>query len=119
MGASENTLRYSNMATHMLIDYGFTPLLLGKSGQQVAGYTIFKNVEDLPDVNIHTITLYLNPAHQKPFYSYILNKKPQRLIFNPGTENAELMHLASEAGIACVEACTLVMLRMMLRTRQF
>jgi hypothetical protein len=48
--------------------------------------------------------------HQEPYYDYILGLKPRRIIFNPGTENPELEMLASEAGIECLEACTLVML---------
>ena len=33
-----------------------------------------------------------------------------RIVFNPGTENAELEHLAHKNGIETIEACTLVML---------
>jgi predicted CoA-binding protein len=62
----------------------------------------------VPDVD--TITLYLNPTNQKPFYEYILAIKPNRIIFNPGTENEELEILAKEAGIETMEACTLVLL---------
>jgi hypothetical protein len=37
--------------------------------------------------------------------------KPGRVIFNPGTENPELMEMLDAAGIPYLEACTLVMLR--------
>jgi hypothetical protein len=36
---------------------------------------------------------------------------PKRIIFNPGTENAQLQKLASEKGIDTINACTLVMLK--------
>jgi hypothetical protein len=36
--------------------------------------------------------------------------KPERIIFNPGTENPILVQLAHAAGISTIEACTLVML---------
>jgi len=36
--------------------------------------------------------------------------KPKRIIFNPGTENNELVELAREKGIETEYACTLVML---------
>ena len=36
--------------------------------------------------------------------------KPERVIFNPGTENDEFIQLLEENGIEAVEACTLVML---------
>ena len=45
-----------------------------------------------------------------PFYDYLLSLKPNRVIFNPGTENDELEELLQQHGIQWVEACTLVML---------
>jgi predicted CoA-binding protein len=60
---------------------------------------------------LDTVTLYLSPENQKPFYNYLLELKPKRIIFNPGTENEELQLLAQEAGINTLEACTLVLLR--------
>ena len=59
---------------------------------------------------IDTITLYLNPERQKEYYDYILGLQPKRIIFNPGTENFELVRLAKEQGIETEFACTLVML---------
>jgi len=64
-----------------------------------------------PEISgVDTVTLYLNPDHQRDYYDYIFSLKPQRLIFNPGTENPELMRMAREKGVEVEEACTLVML---------
>jgi predicted CoA-binding protein len=60
---------------------------------------------------LDTVTLYLSPEKQKPYYQYILELSPKRIIFNPGTENDELLTLAEQAGIYTLEACTLVLLR--------
>ena len=60
--------------------------------------------------DVDTVTLYLNPAHQKQYYDYILSLNPKRIIFNPGTENRELASLAKNNGIETLQACTLVML---------
>jgi uncharacterized protein len=60
--------------------------------------------------DIDTVTLYLNPTNQKPYYDYILSLKPKRIIFNPGTENTELERRAAIEGINVLESCTLVML---------
>ena len=60
--------------------------------------------------NLDTITLYLNPNNQKPYYQYIMDLKPKRIIFNPGTENDELAEMAQKEGIQPIEACTLVLL---------
>ena len=60
--------------------------------------------------DVDTVTLYLNPVHQKQYYDYIVALKPKRIIFNPGAENDELAAIAAKNGIQPVEACTLVML---------
>jgi hypothetical protein len=52
----------------------------------------------------------MNPQHQQAYYNYILSLKPQRVIFNPGTENDELEELLKASDISYMEACTLVLL---------
>ena len=60
--------------------------------------------------DIHTITLYVGPKNQSLYHDYILKINPQRVIFNPGTENQELEDLLRSKGIEVVENCMLVML---------
>jgi hypothetical protein len=55
--------------------------------------------------------LYLGPSAQAEYYDQIIALKPERIIFNPGTENPILVALAHEAQIPTIEACTLVMLK--------
>lgn len=70
------------------------------------------DVSDQPQEvqDVDTVTLYLNPEHQKPYYEYILSLHPKRVIFNPGTENEALQDLLDREKIPYMEACTLVML---------
>lgn len=109
LGASNNPDRYSYLALHDLLAYGHPVLAIGKSGGQVEGINILKDPIIAEDID--TVTLYLNPTHQKQYYEYLLSLKPKRIIFNPGTENQELAELAESNGIQTVRACTLVMLR--------
>ena len=74
----------------------------------VAGIQIVNEQKQFSDID--TITIYLNPLHQKEYYGYIISLHPKRIIFNPGAENDELSNLALQAGIKPVEACTLVLL---------
>ena len=48
------------------------------------------DTELLPYDDINTVTLYLNPKRQIGYYDYIVSLNPERVIFNPGTENSEL-----------------------------
>ena len=108
LGASPNTSRYSNIAVHRLNKNGVEAVPVGIREGVIDGIDIIKGEPSVDDV--HTITLYLNPQRQKAYYDYILGLKPQRIIFNPGTENLELIKLAKEQGIETEIACTLVML---------
>jgi len=48
--------------------------------------------------------------NQAALYDNILNINPKRVVFNPGTENAEFEEMLRSKGVEVVENCTLVML---------
>ena len=108
LGASENPERYSNKAIVRLKDHGHEVVAIGRRAGSVSGVPIATSNPELEDID--TVTLYLNPLNQQPYYEYILSLKPRRIIFNPGTENDELEKMAAKAGIKVQEACTLVLL---------
>jgi predicted CoA-binding protein len=108
LGASANPARYSYLAINRLTTHGHPVIAIGKK-EGLAGSVPIRT-QLLPEENIDTITLYLNPGNQRPYYDYLLSLRPNRIIFNPGAENEELETLAREKGIKTLEACTLVLL---------
>lgn len=108
IGASPNEDRYAFLAAERLVKHGHDIVNVGIKKGEVAGVEIEKADKIYSDIN--TITLYIGPSHQPEYYNYILETKPKRLIFNPGTENRELAKLAGNEGIETIQACTLVML---------
>lgn len=108
LGASENPARYGNIAVNRLTQHNHPVVAIGKRKGSVAGVEIITEQPAIDDID--TVTLYLNPTNQKPYYDYILSLKPKRVIFNPGTENDELEDMLLKEGIQPIEACTLVML---------
>ena len=108
MGASENVQRYSNMAIRKLRQFGHTVKAYGLRKGEVDGIEIENSLQSYQ--NLDTVTLYLNPINQQPYYNYILELKPKRVIFNPGTENPDFYKILTENGIGFEEACTLVLL---------
>ncbi|CAN5712614.1 CoA-binding protein [soil metagenome] len=108
IGASENKSRYSNLAINKLSLHQHPVVAIGRKKGIVGNTTI--ETEKLPFENVDTVTLYLNPSHQAAYYDYILSLHPNRIIFNPGTENEELVSLAKANNIKAMEACTLVLL---------
>jgi hypothetical protein len=108
LGASENASRYSNMAVKKLVAHNHPVVAVGRRPGKIGDTAITTEKTMMEDID--TVTLYLNPDNQKPYYDYIISLKPNRIIFNPGTENDELESLAQKNGIKTIEACTLVML---------
>jgi predicted CoA-binding protein len=108
IGASENTDRFSNRAIRMLYHEKIPVVAIGLKEGEVLGITIQTGLPKI--TNVDTVTLYVGPRNQPPYYDYILSLKPERVIFNPGTENPELEKMLNKAGIEVLEACTLTML---------
>lgn len=108
IGASLKPERYSNLVIHRLTQYKHEVLAFGLRKGEVAGVHI--QTQFPSDTDIDTITLYLNPKRQQEYYQRIIDLQPQRVIFNPGTENHEFYTLLDKAAIAYEVACTLVLL---------
>lgn len=108
LGASDSPMRYSFLAVRRLKSYDHPVVAIGKKKGSIDDIQIITEHPPMDDVD--TITLYLNPMHQKQYYDYIISLHPKRIIFNPGAENAELATLAKKNGIKPMNACTLVLL---------
>ena len=108
IGASENPERVSYQAVMALQRHKYAVRALGIRKGQIGDIEIETIRPET--TKFHTVSLYINAALQKEYYDYILSIKPERIIFNPGTENDEFAALANHRGIKTIEACTLVLL---------
>lgn len=108
LGASTKPDRYAFKAITMLTEKGHSVLAIGQNAGEVAGIKI--KTKAIPLSNIDTVSLYLNPTRQRDYYNYIVEAKPKRVLFNPGTENPELYQLLDLNNIKYEAACTLVLL---------
>lgn len=108
IGASTKPEKYAYLAITKLVEKGHSVLAIGQNSGEVAGIKI--HTKAIPLKNIDTVTLYLNPARQRDYYNYIVEVKPKRVIFNPGTENPEFYQLLELNSIKVEVACTLVLL---------
>ncbi len=108
LGASPNPMRFSHKAVKSLIRHGYEVVPIGIRRGKIMDEDI---IIGKPDINqVHTITLYLRPEIQKEYYKYIMSVYPKRIIFNPGTENHELIKMALKEEIEVSIGCTLVMI---------
>lgn len=108
IGASTDPTRYSYRAINLLRTYGHPVFGLGRDQGVVSDVEL---VQDwYLEWKVDTVTLYINPKIQPLYYDKIIQLKPKRVIFNPGTENREFAELLAKNDIESEEACTLVLL---------
>ena len=112
-GASANPDRYAFKALDLLLEKGHEVFLKGNKPGIISGFYIHVGPNDFDQ--IHTITLYVGPQNQLDLIKDLAQIKPERIIFNPGTENPKLYTEIEKLNIKVEEACTLVLLH----TNQF
>lgn len=108
LGATTNPARYANIAINRLVSHGQPTVAIGLREGEVRGVPI--KTGKVPFEDIDTVTLYLGPPRQEEYYDYIVSLRPNRVIFNPGTENPEFYKLLERENIEIEVACTLIML---------
>ena len=113
LGASTNPDRYAYKAMVLLVEKGHKVFLKGNKAGIALGLTIQVGTNNFD--HIHTITLYVGPQNQQDLIEDLIQIKPERIIFNPGTENPKLYAEIEKLNIKVEEACTLVLLH----TNQF
>jgi len=107
-GASLKPNRYSYLAIQQLRENGENTYAFGLRSDRVDDVQIKTDLGELPNIDI--VTLYLGPERQKQYYQDILALQPNKVIFNPGTENPEFYVLLRQNNIEVEVACTLVLL---------
>jgi uncharacterized protein len=110
LGASPKPERFSNQAVRSLLKRNYTVIAIGIRPGFIEELPILTGMPDVKPVD--TLLLYIGPGHQKDYLEYIVKLKPRRIIFNPGTENPELIALCAKNQIEAVLDCSLEMLRM-------
>lgn len=108
LGATPDPSRFAYKAARMLLEYGHEMVPIGIKKGELFGKVIHNDHPMIEDVD--TVTLYVGPQNQTNLIDYIIDLKPKRIIFNPGTENDELIYKAKKNNIEPVIGCTLVML---------
>ena len=108
IGASTNKDRYSYKAIQKLRKLNFDVCALGLCEGEVMDVKIQTN--PIYCKEIHTVSIYLRPENQFQYLNYVLKLAPERVIFNPGSENEIFVNKLKEKKIRCENSCTLVLL---------
>ena len=109
LGASPKSHRYSNKAVRLLLEHGHRVIPVHPAVETIEGLAVSHDLTDITD-HIDTLTLYVSAAVSSSLQDDIVGLNPDRVLFNPGTENASLRKTLEDHGIRTQEACTLVLL---------
>ena len=109
LGASHKPARFSYKALVKLIEHGYEVLPVHPKLEKIKDIDVFATLDAI-SVTVDTVTLYVGPAKMIDLVDDVCQLKPNRVIFNPGTESAEIKQRFEEAGIECIYDCTLIML---------
>lgn len=109
IGASNNPERYSHRALLLLRKYGHEVVPVHPKLAEIEGIPVVADVSLIAGP-VDTVTMYVGAAISSGLQDKLIALKPRRIIFNPGAENASLADALQKAGVACEEACTLVLL---------
>ena len=110
IGASPRSTSYANMAMLQLEQVGHEVLLYNPNGRVIDEREVLTDLNELKG-GVHTVTLYVRPSRLEPLAQALIDLKVKRILFNPGTEDEDLMDKFRQAEIEVLEACTLVLLR--------
>jgi predicted CoA-binding protein len=110
LGASHKPERYANQAIRLLLEHGHDVVPVHPLLDVAEGLPVVHRLGEI-DGAVDTLTLYVGPERSALVADDIVRLRPGRVIFNPGTESAELQARLDDAGIPHEQACTLVLLR--------
>jgi predicted CoA-binding protein len=114
LGASAKPARYANQAQRLLMELGYPVIPVHPRMARIEGIDVVPDLRMIHEP-VHTLTLYLGAERSRALIPDIVTLNPARVIFNPGSESAELEDALRAHHIDFLHGCTLVMLR----TRQF
>lgn len=109
LGASAKPDRYSYQCVELLLQNNHNVIAVTPAKRKICG---IKPVTDLNaiDDDIDILTMYVNSARSSAMESDIITLNPNKIIFNPGSENQDLAEKCQKNGIETENACTLVLL---------
>ncbi len=109
IGASPKEKQDSYIAVMALVANNIPVVALGRAEGYIGQVEILK---EKPMVeNVHTVSMFIGDSRQVRYFDYMLELRPKRIIFNPGTENKAFAKLAQSRQIEVLNGSTFEMLQ--------
>ena len=110
LGASNKADRTSyTLLKRLQTKAEFSLIPINPALKDIDGLPVLSKLEEAPK-KPDILSIYLNAQRSQELESAILDLQPQKVIFNPGAENPELMAKLKAQGAQVEEACSLILL---------
>ncbi|HSG90735.1 MAG TPA: CoA-binding protein [Pseudomonadales bacterium] len=108
LGASTNPGRYAHRAQRLLARHGHVVIPVNPGLEEVAGVATVA-LEALP-AGLDTVTVYLGAERLLPLVDALAERRPQRVILNPGADDPRVVEALRARGLTVQLDCTLILL---------
>jgi len=109
VGASTDRSKYGNKAVRAYTDAGWTVYPVNPKASEVEGIKAYPSVADVPG-DIDRVAMYVPPAVGKTLLEEIAAKEPGEVLFNPGSDDDDVVEDAQSRGLKVVQGCAIVAL---------
>jgi predicted CoA-binding protein len=108
LGVSPDSKKRAHRVCKKLMEKGHEIIPIGVHEGSVADIPIHTSAPE-PEI-VHSVVVFIRAERQKQWLPYLMACKPKRIIFNPGSENDELIRLALDNKMEVLHECTILML---------
>ena len=109
LGASPDPSKFAFRAMKKLQEHGHKVILVNPEHEEILGQPVLPSLSQIREP-VETLTLYVGPQRLEALVHDILDLRPQRVLFNPGTESPALINALKGAHIHFARGCTLLLL---------
>ncbi|MBF0263765.1 MAG: CoA-binding protein [Gammaproteobacteria bacterium] len=109
LGASNKPDRYAYRALTKLRNQQYSIIPVHPKLDEIEGIKVKASLSEITEP-VNTLTLYIGPGRSESIIDEIIELKPDRIIFNPGTESKKVEQKLKQAKIPYILDCTLIML---------
>lgn len=107
VGASNDTAKYGNRALRAWRETGWTVYAVNPNEEEIEGMKAYDSVLDIPGP-VDVATLYVPPKIGLKVADELVEKGVSEVYLNPGSDSPELKATLDDAGIATIEACSII-----------
>ena len=107
LGASPLRHKFGNKCVRAFLDAGYQVFPVNPTADEIEGQRVYRNLDDVPRP-VDAVSVYLPPPVTFEYLPDIARTQANKVWFNPGAADAQVLEEARRQGIAALDACSIV-----------